>query len=119
MTRVKRGVPAKRRHKKVLALTRGQRATRHSLFRRAHEAMMHSLQYAYEHRRERKGDMRRIWIARINAAAKSAGITYGRLMEGLKKANIVINRLRLSDMAINDPAAFSKLVEKARESVKN
>lgn len=117
MTRVKRGVPAHKRHKKVLALTKGQRATRHTLYRRAHEAMMHSLRYAYEHRRERKGDMRRIWIARINAAARAAGMTYGRFAEGLKKANILINRQRLSDLAIKDPAAFNQLVEKAKQQI--
>ena len=117
MTRVKRGVTAHRRHKKVLALTIGQRATRHSLYRRAHEAMMHSLQYAYEHRRKRKGDMRRIWIARINAATRAAGMTYGRFIEGLTKANILINRQRLSDIAIEDPATFGLLVEKAKQQV--
>lgn len=115
MTRVKRGVPAHKRHKKVLALTKGQRATRHSLYRRAHEAMLHSLHYAYEHRRERKGDMRRIWIARINAATRNAGMTYGRFIEGLKKANILINRQRLSDLAIKDPVTFNLLVEKAKQ----
>ena len=118
MTRVKRGVPAHRRHKKVLALTKGQRATRHTLFRRAHEAMMHSLHYAYEHRRERKGDMRRIWITRINAATRNAGITYGRFIEGLRKANIMINRQRLSDLAITDSATFTLLVEKAKQQFK-
>jgi len=117
LTRVKRGVPAHHRHKKVLALTKGQRATRHTLYRRAHEAMMHSLQYAYEHRRERKGDMRRIWIARINASTRAAGMTYGRFIEGLKKANIMINRQRLSDLAITDPATFGLLVEKAKQQV--
>lgn len=79
--------------------------------------MMHSLRYAYEHRRERKGDMRRIWIARINAASRNAGITYGRFIEGLRRADILINRQMLSDIAIKDPAAFSLLVEKAREKI--
>src|SRR4030043_225444 len=77
-----------RRHKKVLKLTKGHKATRHSLFRRAHESMIHALSYAYRHRRERKGDMRRLWIVRINAAARAGGLSYSQFLDGLKKANV-------------------------------
>ena len=89
MPRVKRGVTAHRRHKKVLAMTKGQRATRHSLFRRAHEALLKSLSYAYSHRRERKGDMRRLWILRVNAATRAQGLSYSQFMNGLKKAGVL------------------------------
>ncbi len=85
MPRVKTGVTAHRRHKKVLALTKGHRATKHSLYRRAHESMLKSLSYAYSHRRERKGDMRRLWILRVNAASRAHGLTYAHFMDGLKK----------------------------------
>lgn len=115
MPRVKRGVAAHRRHKKVLALTKGQRASRHSLFKRGHEAMMKSLSYAYRHRRERKGDMRRLWIARINAAARIAGLSYSRLMDGLKKAGVAIDRKMLADLAVRDSAAFAQLATLAQE----
>ena len=115
MPRVKKGLTAHRRHKKVLAMTKGQRATRHSLYRRAHEAMLKSLSYAYAHRRERKGDMRRLWIARINAASRANGMTYGRFMSGLKKSGIEINRKLLADMAVKEPEAFARLVTAAKE----
>ena len=88
MARVKRGVVSRRRHNKLLELTKGQRATRHKLVRRAHEAMVHSLNYAYFHRRERKGDMRRIWIARINAAARANGVSYSQLIFSMDAAGI-------------------------------
>ncbi len=109
MPRVKKGVTKHRRHKNVLAVTRGQRATRHSLYKRAHESMLHSLNYAYIHRRERKSDMRRLWICRINAASRANGITYSQLISGLKKANIDINRKLLADMAIREPDVFAEL----------
>jgi large subunit ribosomal protein L20 len=114
LPRVKRGVTAHRRHKKVLALTKGQRATRHSLYRRAHEAMLKSLSYAYAHRRDRKGDMRRLWITRVNAASRAQGLNYSQLIEGLKKAGIEINRKVLADMAVREPEAFSQLVTTAK-----
>ena len=114
MSRVKRGVTAHRRHKKVLALTRGHRATKHSLYRRAHESMLKSLTYAYFHRRERKGDMRRLWISRINAAARAEGLTYGRLIDGLRKAGVEVNRKMLAEMAVSDSAAFSQVLAIAR-----
>jgi len=117
LPRVKRGVTAHRRHKKVLALTKGQRATRHSLYRRAHEAMLKSLTYAYFHRRERKGDMRRLWISRVNAASRAQGLTYGQFVDGLRKSGVEINRKMLADMAVKEPEAFANLVTIAKEKV--
>ena len=114
MPRVKRGVTTHRRHKKVLALTKGQRATRHALYRRAHESMLKSLSYAYAHRRERKGDMRRLWISRVNAASRAHGLTYGQLMDGLKKSGVEINRKMLADMAVRQPEAFAEVVTIAK-----
>ncbi len=118
MPRVKRGVTGHHRHKKVLAMTKGQRATRHSLYRRAHEAMMKSLSYAYAHRRERKGDMRRLWISRINAASRAHGVTYGQLINGLKKSGVEINRKMLADMAVKEPDAFANIVTMAKDTGK-
>ena len=92
-------------------MTKGYRATRHSLYRRAHESMLHSLSYAYSHRRERKGDMRRLWISRINAASRVNGITYSQLIHGLRKASIEVNRKMLADMAIREPDAFAQLAK--------
>ena len=110
MPRVKRGVTVRRRHKKVLALTKGHRATRHSLYKRARESMLHALSYAYAHRRERKGDMRRLWILRVSAASRAQGLTYGQFINGLKKAGVEINRKMLADMAVKEPEAFANLV---------
>ena len=119
MPRVKRGVPARARHKSVLELTKGQRASKHKLYRRAHEAMMKSLQYAYFHRRERKGDMRRLWIARVSAASRAEGLKYSELMAGLKKAGVTLNRKSLADMAVRDTAAFNNLVTLAKGSIQS
>ncbi len=113
MARVKRGVVSRRRHNKLLELTKGQRATRHKLVRRAHEAMLHSLKYAYFHRRERKGDMRRIWITRINAAARANGVTYSQLVYSMNAAGIELNRKILADLAVRDPQAFTQMVKTA------
>ncbi len=117
MPRVKRGVTTHRRHKKVLALTKGQRATRHTLYRRARESMLKSLSYAYAHRRERKGDMRRLWISRVNAASRANGLTYGQFIDGLKRSGIEINRKMLADMAVREPEAFANLVTLAKAKV--
>ena len=117
MPRVTRGVTTHRRHKKVLALTKGHRATRHTLYRRARESMLKSLSYAYAHRRERKGDMRRLWISRVNAASRANGLTYGQFMDGLKKSGIEINRKMLADMVIREPEAFANLVTLAKGKV--
>ena len=114
MPRVKGGVTTHRRHKRVLALTKGQRATRHTLYRRARESMLKSLSYAYRHRRERKGDMRRLWILRINAAARAQGLTYGQFIDGLKKSRVEINRKMLAEMAVREPEAFVNLITIAR-----
>ena len=119
MPRVKRGITAHRRHKKVLALTKGHRATKHSLYRRAHESMLKSLSYAYFHRRERKGDMRRLWILRVSAASRAHGLNYSRFMDGLKKSGIEINRKMLADMAVREPEAFANLVTVARGKVQD
>ncbi len=117
MPRVKRGVTTHHRHKKLLALTKGHRATKHSLYRRAHESMLHSLSYAYAHRRERKGDMRRLWIARVNAASRAHGLTYGQFMHGLKQSGAEINRKMLADMAVREPETFASLVTLAKTGV--
>ncbi|MBI2846598.1 MAG: 50S ribosomal protein L20 [Chloroflexi bacterium] len=118
MSRVKRGVTARARHKKVLRLTKGHRASSHKLYRRAHESLLHALSYAYRHRRERKGDMRRLWITRINAASRLFGLSYSRFMEGLKKASVVVDRKVLADVAVKDPQAFSRFVELAKGEAK-
>ena len=118
MPRVKRGVTSHRRHKKVLALTKGHRASKHSLIRRATESMMHALAYAYAHRRERKGDMRRLWITRINAASRAEGLTYGQFMHGLKQSGVDVNRKMLADLAVREPESFRGLVEMARQQAK-
>ena len=114
MPRVKRGVTARRRHKKVLALTKGHRGTKHSLYRRAHESMLKSLSYAYAHRRERKGDMRRLWILRVNAATRAHGLTYSQFIDGLRKSGVEVNRKMLADMAVREPEAFTNLVTLAK-----
>jgi large subunit ribosomal protein L20 len=110
-------VNAHRRHKKVLALTKGHRATNHSLYRRAHESMLKSLAYAYAHRRERKGDMRQLWISRVNAASRAQGLTYSQFINGLKKSGVALNRKVLADIAVREPDSFANLVTLAREKV--
>lgn len=110
MPRARSGIVTHRRHKKMLNMTKGHQSTRRRLFRRAQESMLHALSYAYRHRRERKGDMRRLWITRINAAARANGLSYSQLMEGLKRLNIEVNRKVLSEMVTKDPIAFSKLL---------
>lgn len=117
MPRVKSGVTTRRRHKKVLKLTKGHRGTKHSLYRRAHESMLKSLAYAYRHRKERKGDMRRLWITRINAQARLGGLSYSRFMEGLNKAGIALDRKILAELAVTDHAAFAQLVAAAKEKI--
>lgn len=114
MARVKRGVTTHARHKKILALTKGHRATRHSLFRRANESMLHALSYAYRDRRNRKREFRRLWITRINAGARAAGLTYNRLIAGLIAAGVEVDRKVMADLAVNDGAAFARLVEVAK-----
>ena len=117
MARVKRGVAAHRRHKKVLAQVKGHRATNNRLYKRAHESLMHALQYAYRDRRTRKRDMRRLWIIRINAAARANGLTYSRLIRGLSVAGVAVDRKMLADLAVRDEAAFSDVVGMAKQSL--
>lgn len=119
MPRVKGGVVTRRRHKKVLKMTKGHRATRHKLFAKAQDSMMHALDYAYVHRRERRGDMRRLWIQRINAALKANGLKYRDFIKGLKLANIGINRKMLADLAVKDPSAFVSCAKIAVEALKS
>ena len=114
MPRVKRGVPAHKRHKKVLALTKGHWGARHRLYRTAHESMLHALAYSYRDRKNRKRDFRRLWIQRINAAARLNGITYSRFIAGLIRANVGVDRKMLAEMAVNDPAAFGALTKLAQ-----
>lgn len=114
MARVKGGPSGHLRHKKVLKFTKGQRGTRHFQFRRANQAMLKSLWYATRDRRTRKRDLRRLWIARINAAARANGMAYSRLINGLRKANILLNRKMLADLAVRDPQAFAAVVETAK-----
>ena len=114
MTRVKGGPQGHLRHKKILKITKGQRGAKHRLFKRANEAMLKSLWYATRDRRVRKRDLRKLWIARINAAARLNGTTYSRLVASLRKANIELNRKMLSDLAIRDPQAFAAVVAKTK-----
>jgi large subunit ribosomal protein L20 len=116
LPRVKTGVAAHKRHKKVLAITKGQRGTKHALYRRANEAMLASLRYQTRDRRNRKRDMRRLWITRINAGARANGLSYSRFIEGLRLAGVEVNRKMLADMAVNDPQGFSEVVKVAREA---
>ncbi len=110
------GFRTHRRHKKVLRLTQGFYGTRHRLFRRANEALMKALSYSYRDRRNRKRDLRRLWIVRINAAARQYGLSYSRFMAGLKRAGVVIDRKMLADLAVNDAQAFAKLAEVATQA---
>ena len=114
MPRVKGGVTARKRHHKILKLTKGQRGARSRLYRRANEAMLKSLWYSYRDRRVRRRDMRRLWITRINAASRLNGLSYSRFIQGLKLANVEVDRKILADMAITDAATFSQLVEVAK-----
>lgn len=116
MARVKRGVAAHKRHKRLLAQAKGRRGTRSKLVRPAREALFHALVYAYRDRRQRKRDMRRLWIERINAASRAHGLPYGRLIAGLKASGVEVDRKILADMAVRDPGAFASVVETAKAS---
>ena len=117
MSRVKRGVTARRRHKKILKLAKGHRGLRHKTFRRANESVLHALDYAYRDRRDRKGQFRRLWILRINAAARLEGLTYGRLIDGLNKAGVAIDRKILADLAVRDSNAFAAVAAQAKAAL--
>jgi len=114
MARVKRGVTGRKKRRTVLERASGYRGSRGRLYRSAREQVLHSLRYSYNDRRKRKGDFRRLWIARINAAAREHGMSYNRLINGLRIAEVDVDRRVLSDLAVKDPAAFGALVEVAR-----
>ena len=114
MPRVKRGVTARARHKKVLALAKGFRGRRKNVYRIAKQAVMKAGQYAYRDRRAKKREFRRLWIARINAGSRALGLSYSKFVAGLKKAKIDLDRKVLADLAVNDPAAFGSIVEKVK-----
>lgn len=116
MARVKGGFTSHRRHKRVLKFTKGQFGSRHRLIRRANEARLKSMWYASRDRRIRKRDMRRLWITRINAGARQNGLSYSQLIYGLRKANILLNRKMLADLAARDPQAFAAVVQKAKSA---
>ncbi|ATW23924.1 50S ribosomal protein L20 [Candidatus Formimonas warabiya] len=118
MPRVKRGVTKRQRHKKVLKLAKGYRGAKSKLFRVANQQVMKSLAYAFAHRRKKKGDFRKLWITRINAAARMNGLSYSRLINGLKNAGVSINRKILADVAVNDAAAFQEFVTVAKQNLK-
>ncbi len=117
MPRVKTGPVTHRRHKKVLKLAKGYFGSKHALYRTANEQVMHSLKYAYRDRRVLKREMRKLWIARINAAARLNDMSYSVLMHGLKVANIDINRKMLSEIAIHDPAGFTAICDQAKKAL--
>ncbi|WP_434778846.1 50S ribosomal protein L20 [Neisseria sp. Ec49-e6-T10] len=117
MPRVKRGVTARARHKKVLALAKGYRGRRKNVYRVAKQAVMKAGQYAYRDRRQRKRQFRQLWIVRINAGARENGLSYSKFMNGLKRASINIDRKVLADLAVFDKAAFAKIVEQAKASL--
>ncbi len=116
MARVKRGVTAHKRHKRLLNAAEGRKGTRSRLVKPAREALMHALAYATRDRKQRKRQMRELWIIRINAAARQNGMTYGQFVAGLKKADIAIDRKMLADLAVRDAATFGRIVEVARSA---
>ena len=117
MARVKKGVTAHARHKKILKLAKGYRGTRSRLFKKANETVMKALYYARRDRRAKKREFRQLWIARINAAARMNGLSYSKLMHGLKLAEIDINRKMLADLAVNDATAFTELADQAKDAL--
>ena len=114
MARVKRAVNAQKKRRTTLDLASGYRGQRSRLYRKAKEQMLHSLNYAYRDRRAKKGEFRKLWITRINAAARANGMTYNRFIQGLTVAGVEVDRKMLADLAVNEPAAFAALVEKSR-----
>ena len=117
MPRVKGGVVSRKRRKRVLKLAKGYFGSKHSLYKTANEQVMKSLQYAYRDRRQKKRDFRKLWITRINAAARMNGLSYSKLMHGLKLAGIEVNRKMLADLAVSDAAAFATLANTAKEAM--
>lgn len=116
MARVKTARITRKKHKKILKRAKGYYGAKHYRFRMAKQAVMKSGMYAYVGRKDKKSNFRKLWIARINAAARMNGITYSRLINGMKKANIVVNRKMLAELAVNDPKAFSKIAELAKKA---
>jgi large subunit ribosomal protein L20 len=114
MARVKRGVPAHRRHKRLLKQAEGRRGTRSKLIRPAREALMHALAYAYRGRKERKRQLRALWIVRLNAAARQNGLTYGNFIAGLRRAGVTLDRMVMADIAVRDSATFARIADVAR-----
>ncbi|MEX2239037.1 MAG: 50S ribosomal protein L20 [Dehalococcoidia bacterium] len=114
MSRVRHAPASRARHKKILKLAKGHKGVRHRLFRRANESVLHSLTYAYRDRKDRKGQFRKLWIQRINAAARLNGLSYSRLISGLKAAGVELDRKILADIAVRDAAAFARLAEQAK-----
>ena len=117
MARVKRAVNAQKKRRSTLEAASGYRGQRSRLYRKAKEQILHSMQYAYRDRRARKGDFRKLWITRINAAARQNGMTYNRLVQGLRIAEVEVDRKNLAELAVSDPAAFTALVEIARANL--
>ncbi len=117
MPRVKRGVTAHQRHRKVIKLAKGYWGRRHSLYKTANEAVMHAGQYAYRDRRQRKRDFRRLWITRISAACQQQGLRYSQFIAGLRKAGVELDRKVLADIAVREPDAFADIVSKARQAL--
>ena len=117
MPRAKGGIVTRRRHKKILKLAKGHRGVRHKLFRRANESVMHALRYSTEHRKDRRADFRRLWIQRINAAARLHGLSYSRLIFGLGKAGVEVDRKMLADLAVRDSISFGKVAEQAKTAI--
>lgn len=117
MARVKRGIMVHKRHRKVLLQVKGHRGTRNRLYKRAHESLMRSLQYAYRDRRNRKRDMRRLWIQRINAASRLNGLPYSQLIHGLNLAGVAVDRKMLADLAVRDEEAFAAVVSVAKNAL--
>jgi len=116
MPRTKGGTILRRRHNKIIKMMKGQKGSRHRLWTKANEAMLHSLYYSYRDRRQRRGDFRRLWITRINAAARMNGMPYSRFIAGLKNAGVELDRKVLADIAVHDQAAFAQLVEVAKQA---
>ena len=117
MARVKRAVNAHKKRRTILDRASGYRGQRSRLYRKAKEQVTHSLVYSYDHRRKKKGDFRRLWIQRINAASRAQGLTYNRFIQGLKAAGVEVDRRMLAELAVNEPAAFNALVEIAKDNL--
>jgi large subunit ribosomal protein L20 len=117
MSRVKRGVTGRARHKKIIELTKGHKGQRHRLFRRANESLLHSMEYSTRDRYDRKNQFRRLWITRINAAARLHGLSYSQFIHGLSKAGITLDRKVMADLAVRDQTAFASLTDKAKAAL--